>query len=454
MTNALLNNLNISIEKTVKMTDKMSKTGVLDFDKIFEAKTKKLTQNSNQTTKVQNNNTQNSETHKTDNNTDDKITTVNNNEESTNQTTNSNKENETDTKGKPYNNSEKDFQEANDDKQAQITENITTNKDEAETETDTNIINTITEEEEPTMYNELNTLEDPTTMLILQTQIQKNIRNCLENEQLDDFSENKTDFGSNENSLTTNTAIFKQIDNSTTSKDINVNQFVKNIPLKNTTQTKDSGSKISNVIKENIVKELNVEVLSSQSSETGASFGDLMQNQSPQEQAARVMIQNDVKFETIKAETLKNVQVKPETISPSKIIEQITKQLDGMVNNSKLNLVLNPGSLGKVNLQLMNTKDGLTAQFTVTTQDVKDILMKGLDGLKENLLAQGVTVDNVSIKLDETEREYNPNYTEQESSKGGNKQQGFKQQKNNEQSFEDILETNNKTNIGIEDSEV
>jgi flagellar hook-length control protein FliK len=110
-----------------------------------------------------------------------------------------------------------------------------------------------------------------------------------------------------------------------------------------------------------------------------------------------------------------------------------------MVKNSKISMILNPSSLGKVNLQLMNTKEGLMAQFTVISQDVKDILMKGLEGLKESLLAQGVNVDNVSVKLEETDNEYNPDYTEQENSNSGNRQQNPKQQKENEKTFEELI---------------
>ena len=72
----------------------------------------------------------------------------------------------------------------------------------------------------------------------------------------------------------------------------------------------------------------------------------------------------------------------------------------------------------------MSTKDGLTAQFTVTTQEARDLLTKGLDGLKESLGAHGVAVDNVSIKLADAQKsEYNQDWTEQEGSRGGNKEQ-------------------------------
>jgi flagellar hook-length control protein FliK len=171
-------------------------------------------------------------------------------------------------------------------------------------------------------------------------------------------------------------------------------------------------------------------------------MSDLMQNQSPQEQTARIMIQGDIKYETIASETAKNTaQVKTADITPSKIIEQISKQLEGMYNTSKLNMVLNPGSLGKVNLQLMNSKDGLIAQFTVTTKEAHELLLKGIDGLKENLLAQGVNFDNVSVKLDEFESEYKFDWTEQEGSRGGNKQQNSKKQQEKDIEFDELFES-------------
>ena len=198
-----------------------------------------------------------------------------------------------------------------------------------------------------------------------------------------------------------------------------------------------------------MVKELNVEVLSTQSAETETSAGDFMQNQSPQDHTARIMIQGDIKFDSIAQEIAKSTsQVKTADVTPSKIIEQISKQLDGMINNSKLNMVLNPGNLGKVNLQLVNTKAGLMAQFTVTTQDAKDLLMKGLDGLKESLLAQGISVDNVSVKLEETDSEYHFDWTEQDGSKGGNKQQFARKQKQDEKQFEQMMfELENEVNV-------
>ena len=137
-----------------------------------------------------------------------------------------------------------------------------------------------------------------------------------------------------------------------------------NLTQKDNTHIKSNNAKESNNLNPNIIKELNVEVVSSQSSNAESSMSDLMQNQSPQEKTARSMIQGVIKYEAVASEALKNTsQVKMVDVTPSKIIEQISKQLEGMFNKTKLNMVLNPGSLGKVNLQLINSKEGLILGF-------------------------------------------------------------------------------------------
>ena len=89
-----------------------------------------------------------------------------------------------------------------------------------------------------------------------------------------------------------------------------------------------------------------------------------------------------------------------------------------------MNIVLNPESLGKVSIQLINTKEGLSAQFTVASQEARNLIMKGIDSLKDTLISHGVSVDNVTVKLNNTqESEYNTDWTEQEGSRGGNKEE-------------------------------
>lgn len=210
--------------------------------------------------------------------------------------------------------------------------------------------------------------------------------------------------------------------------------------------------KLEEIVDEEILKELNIESVDVETADTGN--GSLMEHQSPQEQAVKAMLQQDVETFEMKLENVNNVQssqtAQPKTVeaNPSKIIDQIAKQMEGLQNSSKVNIVLNPESLGKVTVQLIKTGEGLSAQFTVASQEVRDMLMKGFDGLKETLLAQGVSVDNVSVKLNEAQKsEYNADWTEQEGSRGGNKQDGRSQQNEKDKNaFEQMMAQFNEEN--------
>lgn len=458
MTQALINSLNIISEKSVNLSEKVPKTEGMDFGKIFETKkditvnknsaetqaekTPQNSENSNNKKETKSTNQQND--YKTENNADTNAIKQNNlmqKKSQTEETSNTLEQNaeELSAELSLYISKNQDEDEDVSEAEELIAEEVQNITDEIITEEIT-----ITDEE-PTMYKELTTLENPTTAILLQSQIQKMVVNAVENEQQSN-SEESANVSTGTQNLTnySNSTVFKHVD-SNVQKTMNFADFAP----KESARIKGEKAQTNNIISENIIKELNVEVISSQSSGTETSTGDFMQNQSPQDHTARIMIQGDIKYESAASEAVKtSVQTKAVDVTPSKIVEQISKQIEGMFNSSKLEIVLNPGSLGKVNLQLVNSKEGLMAQFTVTTQDAKDMLMKGLDGLKESLLAQGVNVDNVSVKLEESEREYNFDWTEQEGSRGGNKQQGTKKQKENEKTFEQMMfNTDNEVNV-------
>lgn len=195
-------------------------------------------------------------------------------------------------------------------------------------------------------------------------------------------------------------------------------------PLEKTEESESETQGAEQALDEDMLKDLNIESMSSESDSTD---GDsLLRNQSPQEQAVKLMIHNEIETFEVKLPSQPSQPVVHKTVevNPGKILEQITRQMEALNNGSKVNIVLNPESLGKVNIQLINTKEGLSAMFTVTTQEARDLLMKGVDGLKDNLLSHGVSVDNVSIKISDAQKsEYNSDWTEQEGSRGGNKGQ-------------------------------
>ena len=219
-------------------------------------------------------------------------------------------------------------------------------------------------------------------------------------------------------------------------------------PLKAENTEESEGKTLEELVDEDTLRELNIESVETDTSSGEEESSDLMQNQTAEEQGIKANLQQaDANFGELKTDsTQSNVLLqatKPagnSDVTPSKIIDQISKQMENMNTGSKVNIVLNPESLGKVSVQLINTKEGLSAQFTVATQDAKNLIMKGLDGLKDSLLAQGVNVDNVTVKLSETqESEYNADWTEQEGSRGGNKEQGSRKGQKEKEHFEEMM---------------
>ena len=220
------------------------------------------------------------------------------------------------------------------------------------------------------------------------------------------------------------------------------------MPLKAENTEESEGKTLEELVDEDTLRELNIESVETDTSSGEEESSDLMQNQTAEEQGIKASLQQaDANFGELKTDsTQSNVSLqaaKPtgnSDVTPSKIIDQISKQMENMNTGSKVNIVLNPESLGKVSVQLINTKEGLSAQFTVATQDAKNLIMKGLDGLKDSLLAQGVNVDNVTVKLSEMqESEYNADWTEQEGSRGGNKEQGSRKGQKEKERFEEMM---------------
>ena len=220
--------------------------------------------------------------------------------------------------------------------------------------------------------------------------------------------------------------------------------------------SKETEQSLEDIIDEDQLKELKIESIEAETSDSTGE-DDIMQNQTPEEQGVKAMLQADADFAEVKteakpAQTVQNT-TKPTSsseVTSNKIIEQITKQMEGMYNGSKVNMVLNPESLGKVSIQLINTKEGLSAQFTVATQEARNLIMKGLDGLKDTLMSHGVSVDNVSVKInDAQESEYNADWTEQEGSRGGNKEQGSQKEQRGKEQFEQMMSFIENENVKV-----
>lgn len=226
----------------------------------------------------------------------------------------------------------------------------------------------------------------------------------------------------------------------------NINTTIENIDTEITKPTQNTDTKTNEeydfLADEDALKELNIEAIEA---ETTSQDNDssLLNKENIDEHVIKITLNNDSQnFETHLNEveqTTQNNAVQNE--NPSKIIEQVTKQLEGLKYNSKVDIVLNPENLGKVNIQLVKNSAGLSAQFSVDSDETKTLLQNNLDGLKNKLTSLGVGVDNISVKLSDNQDtgKYQKDWTEQEGSQQQNPQQQKQQKENSAKNFEELI---------------
>lgn len=131
-----------------------------------------------------------------------------------------------------------------------------------------------------------------------------------------------------------------------------------------------------------------------------------------------------------------SISTSTKTISDAEILSQINSKITLPQGNttSKVNIILQPENLGKVSVEIIKTQEGITAKMVAETTQIKDLLDKSLESLKNTLASQGVNVNNITVKVEESSAAQNPNFGfEQEQF---NKE--FANQSNQQQNTKDI----------------
>ena len=157
--------------------------------------------------------------------------------------------------------------------------------------------------------------------------------------------------------------------------------------------------------------------------ETGANFSGetsqemLMRNilQESVDSAAGEQTVEKVDFkQTINQATqTQTAQKTPQTndLQDVDIIDQIRAKF--AVNSAKgmqrMVIGLTPESLGKLTIEIAKGENGLSAQIFAESAQAKELLDKNLDGLKSTLQAQGVSVNNLNVKVAEAGRSSDSN---------------------------------------------
>lgn len=173
------------------------------------------------------------------------------------------------------------------------------------------------------------------------------------------------------------------------------------------------------VLNQEILDKTNATVVSVESSASGNS-GNLLNHQNAQEQGVKFSLESN--SSGISGQTnvsgqntplsfdkrLEGVQ-QPKEINKADILSQIHTKMEQLEEGgtTKVTIVLKPENLGKINLELINSKEGFTARLTAENSQVKDLLDKNLDSLKSSLASQGVNVNNVTVKVADVEKQTN-----------------------------------------------
>ena len=152
---------------------------------------------------------------------------------------------------------------------------------------------------------------------------------------------------------------------------------------------------------------------------------------------------HDTTTQTIFTQTLNNAQAQQsKDLDKTDILSQINNQLNTKQiqtgETTKVNIILQPENLGKITLELINSKEGLTAKMTTDNEQVKELLSKHLDNLKDTLSNQGVNVSNITVKVEETQKQSNNQSAfENWQAKQGNQEFSNNAQNKGENGFQD-----------------
>lgn len=185
---------------------------------------------------------------------------------------------------------------------------------------------------------------------------------------------------------------------------------------------------MSDILSENDIdlKELNIEVTQvetdldssnekNSSSENNQSFTKLFTETSAKynfENTNNLSFNNTIKVDSVSQMNLAsklNQNVNTEMVNKENILNQIANKLENLNDSqSKVNIVLRPENLGRLQLEIVSDKNGtISANLTATNEDVKQLLEKSINELKNALNSQGVNVNNINVKVENTNQASN-----------------------------------------------
>lgn len=170
-------------------------------------------------------------------------------------------------------------------------------------------------------------------------------------------------------------------------------------------------------LEQSMLSELDAEV-STSNQNSGGSFS---KQQNASEQVVKLSIEPMMKTDntdfanvlpqekimpTVDKPQLNVVQTPAKGLNQLDIMNQINDKLATFKSNTndKIEIILKPENLGKVNVEIQSVKGIISATLVAENQQVKELLEKNIDSLRNNLNSQGLNLNNVSIKVEESSK--------------------------------------------------
>lgn len=139
-----------------------------------------------------------------------------------------------------------------------------------------------------------------------------------------------------------------------------------------------------------------------------------------------------------------------QSLNQSDILSQVSAKFEQLQQQagSKVSIVLQPESLGRVSVEIMNSKDGIIAKMTTETQQVKELFDKNIESLKSTLSAQGVNVNNIKVECTHESTNNAMNFERDQFNQSfNNQQQGQNHANKSEQNFYETSNSDFATDI-------
>ena len=167
-------------------------------------------------------------------------------------------------------------------------------------------------------------------------------------------------------------------------------------------------------IEQEILDEMDVKIEEVSSSSTSQNDSQGQSFSNAQDEVIKLQIENvdsdsntPVTFafdKSIKNISATNNQVKLEgltkELNTNDILNQIGSKFEQLKDGSstKITMTLRPNDLGRVTIELLSGANGITTNIIAQNSQVKELLDKNIDILKQQLAQQGVNVQNVQVK--------------------------------------------------------